>query len=305
MSSTKYRLAGPKPPRHNEFHHEVLVFTPETAGSWLTCNPSTNRSRRTQRIVALRGEMESGDYALNGETLKTTYPLSEGEIEDQPAGTVLILDGQHRLFALSGAVKGTRVAFLVVSGLAPKVRRTVDSGASRTLSDVLRMEKGLASPTLLAAITTKIYLINHGDTQLTSKEVIGRPTLVKFLETDPTIQRAAEVAYRIRYGPHPYLHLPPSVLGVAYYYTAAKSPEEAPWFFERIHYGNDLSRDHLPLDHPVMALRRRLEKDATTRGRVDFRVKYALLIRAWNAYREGKSLSSISHLPNAKIPDPI
>lgn len=91
---------------------EVRKVTPELAKTWLGTTEK-NRTFRKSRVAQYAADMKAGRWQLNGEAIKFD---KNGHL----------LNGQHRLHAVVRA--DTTVPMLVISGLDPETRTTMDSG---------------------------------------------------------------------------------------------------------------------------------------------------------------------------------
>lgn len=103
---------------------EILDVSPAIAESWLAKNPN-NRNIRKAVIEGYARDMVSGDWLLDGETIKF-----------DTAGR--LIDGRHRLSAVLAA--DVEVPMIVVRGVDPSVMDTVDAGAKRTYADALKIQ---------------------------------------------------------------------------------------------------------------------------------------------------------------------
>lgn len=97
-------------------------ITPAIAGEWLENHNHVNRPKRKKHGAQLQGDMEDDLWEDNGETI-----VFDSAKE--------LVNGQHRLLALLAS--GTTHEFLVVRGVRPEVRSTVDANAKRTFADDL------------------------------------------------------------------------------------------------------------------------------------------------------------------------
>lgn len=102
---------------------EIRTITPEMAQEMLRNNPC-NRSLSRTVVAAYQRDMELERWQVNGEGLQF----------DQNGA---LLNGQHRLTACVRA--NTPFRTLVVTGLAPDIRDTIDGGKKRTHGDRLQM----------------------------------------------------------------------------------------------------------------------------------------------------------------------
>lgn len=293
VDGVEYPVATLKMPRSDTPKSEMLIITPAVAKAWLKWNRS-NRNLRTNVRDSHAADMDRGDWGINGESIKISRPLRAGEIEDMPEGSVLFLDGQHRFEAC--VKSGKPFPTLVVYGLDPASRRTMDTGLIRRMGDVLKMEGETFSP-ILASTLRRVCLWDRGNRKFSGPDKPTHAELLKLFESDPQGFRcAADKGYWVR---KTYRDLPPAVISTAYYLLNRISPEQAPWFFASLKTGADLSENH-----PILTLRNRLARERAERRPSIAGHQLAMIIRAWNAYRNDELLKRMDQGPDASTPDP-
>lgn len=272
----------------------LMAVTPEVAQSWLRHN-YRNRNQRQNGKRDYAADIAQERYDINGTTITFSRPLRAGEDENVPSGSVILIDGQHRLEACVKAGKPfvTYVAF----GIKPEARRTVDTGIRRTLGDVFAMD-GETNAMVLASITKRAYFWEQGDHHLRMREeAFTHAQGQAFLQENPELRRSAEVISRTKgqFDLTAGIDLRQSVGGLAHWLFMRADQSMAPEFFARL--GDNVG---LNLDHPVSCLRRRLIKDKKQKIQVASRREIyntpdwqmlCYYIRAWNIYLAG---------PNAK-----
>lgn len=106
-------------------------ISPETAEHYLSFNES-NRTQAASRILSYANQMAGDKWVENGETIKF----------DQDG---MLIDGQNRLMAIVRAGKENPgfegVEMLVVRGLPPVAKDTVDQGKPRSMGDLFKMNR--------------------------------------------------------------------------------------------------------------------------------------------------------------------
>lgn len=293
VDGVEYPIAPAEMPRSDTPKAGWFAIPPVVASKWLKWNRS-NRNLRLNAMASQATDMGNGDWSINGEAIKLSRPLKEGEVEDVPAGAVLFLDGQHRFEACIES--GVPFVSLVVWGLAPDARRTMDTGAARSMSDVLKMENENFSP-VLASVLRRVFLWDQGDRRFMSNRKPTHAELLKLFNSDPQgFRNAASKGYWVR---TEYKELPPSIVATAYYLLARVSPEQAPWFFASLKTGADLSKNH-----PLLTLRSRLSRERAEKKPAIPYHQLAMIIRAWNAYRDDEPLMRMDQSINDPTPDP-
>lgn len=290
-----YEVAPKDPPRSDRPASDWWAITPDVAASWLKSN-QRNRSLRGRAADAQGRDMSTQDWDVNGESIILSRPLLAGEVEDVPAGTVLLNDGQHRLEACASS--GATFVSLVAYGVSPDTQRTVDSGIVRTMTDVLNMDGETFSP-VLSSLLRRQLMWDTGERRFNGNALkVTKAECLRYLEKDPHgFRQAAQMGTWVRTG---FRFIPPSVAAQGYYLTHAISPDQAPWFFARVHDGAEL-----PVRHPVLALRNRFQNDRLNKKAAPAHQQLGYVIRAWNAYREDRTLTSIIQDVNDPVVSPI
>lgn len=124
---------------------KVTNITPSKAKALLSKN-TKNRTPKEKHISFLSRAMKLGKWKANGESIVVS--------ED---GT--LIDGQHRLLAC--VKSGVSFPTILVTGVTKDVSSTIDTGRSRTLPDVLKMN-GYKNHNVLASYIQMIHLIERG-----------------------------------------------------------------------------------------------------------------------------------------------
>lgn len=246
---------------------QIIEVDPAMAESWLAKNPN-NRNIRQPVVQSYARDMVSGNWMLNGETLKFD---TDGKL----------IDGQHRLSAVVTA--DVTVPMVVMRGVDADVMDTVDVGAKRTYADALRLQ-GEDNTTTLAAVVRRAVMWQRGARTNTGAV---RPTareMNTFIAENPQIRTSGELAARLSTR----TLLPASVIGLCHWLFSPLEPDEADWFLARVADG-----DGLPSNSPVAALRNRIVKMRVGGGRVNETEALALVIYAWNAHRAGETRTKL------------
>ncbi|OLE24236.1 MAG: hypothetical protein AUG49_13760 [Catenulispora sp. 13_1_20CM_3_70_7] len=173
-----------------------------------------------------------------------------------------LIDGQHRLEAIE--ITGITAVCLIVTGLPIEAQKTTDIGARRSYADTLGWED-VKNEDSVSAIVRRVTLWNAGYRVKTGREF--------------------GVAHAKGAG------IPPAQLGFAYWVLAGIEATSADWFMQRIADGAGLQ-----LGHPVLVFRDRLRREREAlrgRGNLSADLILALLIKAWNAYRAGDTITKL------------
>lgn len=247
---------------------EIVEITPEVAEEWLLGN-TINRHIRVNVVQAYARDMKNGCWDFNGESIKFS-----------PNGQ--LIDGQHRLQAV--IVSGVTIKSLVVFGLPGSAQKTVDVGVKRLYSDQLTLA-GEAHTSTLSALLRRILMWENGNYMFTynRNSRLTHADLAACLEREG--ERARDAAYLAVKWRRDGAGLHASVLSFCYWLLAQINTEDANWFFSRLADGVGL-----PAHHPVLVLRERLVKERTSRYTLEASYTTALVIAAWNAYRDNRTL---------------
>jgi hypothetical protein len=262
--------------------------TPEQAQQWLAHN-THNRNLRESQVAALANDITNGNWNWNGDSIKF-------------ADDGTLLDGQHRLHAIIRA--GQPIEMLIIHGLDKDTQVTMDTGAKRTGGDALKLQ-GEKYYTTLAAGLRACILWDSGVRNLGGgNRVTTNSTLLDYLENHPEMRDYVEAYTQLRRG----IEIPASVGVTAIKILSEIDPDDADYFFSRL--GSD--EGHYK-GEPIYELRRALLDNAAatskTRGGRTTTWKLAIIIKAWNKYRNGETIKQLSYRPGGanreKFPEPI
>lgn len=251
-------------------------FTVQDARDLLATSED-NRSRRPAFVNALARDMRTGNFnPENGETVKIS---ASGRL----------MDGQHRIAAQIAA--DVTMRYLVVRGVEESAIDTIDAGVKRRFSDLLKMrgEKNYAS---LATATRAIAGYSVGNRWLRADVTNAEQedVLIKYpwiRDSLPVVSLARKTA-----------GLPAPTGALCYWMFWQIDPEDCVQFFQRLIGGTGLYPGS-----PLLALRRILLnwRDAGTRPEIYYA---AIMIKAWNAYREHRSVQLLRYAVTDEFPIP-
>jgi hypothetical protein len=147
-----------------------LLVTPGIAQAWLTRHNLHNRLPRVKVIEGYTQDMLMGHWQTTGETVSFDW---DGQL----------VNGQHRLEAIFAS--GIGIDLLIVTGLDPGVRQTVDTHAKRTIADSLGLAGkghlvgwGTVGANTAAAMWGRMMLGIEN-----RKRAVSRSELIAFAET--------------------------------------------------------------------------------------------------------------------------
>lgn len=248
----------------------LIDLTPALAEELLSKNPRNRKISKANYAVVKRA-IENGEWAVNGEAIK----VSENGY---------ILDGQHRCAAV--VETGVTIRTFIIEGLPDETQDTMDTGKSRSLGDILSIH-GEANATSLAALIRKFLIADkYGFKATTANTGTGYPVTNKealaWLDANGWVRD--------------YIHPGRAINNATGISSATASllmrtfdeidAEDSQYFWGRLVDGVRLGEGN-----PILVLRRQLKtlRDGT-KGERNQRYVMALVIKAWNAYREGREI---------------
>lgn len=272
--------------------YTLVDITPELAKKWLAQN-THNRNLRERVVNGYAADMRDGNWVEDGQSIR--FAKGDVVLLDDPhlAGSAL-LDGQHRLSAIVKA--DTTVRMLIVSNLPDTTQETMDTGAKRSLGDVLKL-RGEERYVPLAAVLMRVYLWDVQGQRRSMKADRARPThrqLLAFLEEHPELRRAAEIGSRVRGA----VSISASTGGLCHWLFNRIDKSDCAFFFARLTDGAGLETDD-----PIYALRRVADNFAKDKGRIGEEHMTALVIKGWNAFREGRRVRLLTYKPGGATPE--
>jgi hypothetical protein len=261
---------------------EIVTVTPEKAVDWLANHNPRNRSVAKSAVSLYARQMQDGQWMLNGEAIQF-------DTNDD------LLNGQHRLHAV--VESGCNVDFLVVYGLPPEVRDTMDQHRKRTAADVLGMH-GFRDGSHVAAVTRVIRRWDEGTrgpALMGGGHLGSTPSeLLDVLAKEPAIVEAVGIART-----KDFETLAPSrVVAPLWVLTHRLDTGCADDFFRHLGSGEMLEGGN-----PILALRRYWMRDSRRRVRAsDSFTYFNAAVRAWNAWSRGEQMRNIAW-KNPNVPE--
>lgn len=237
-----------------------------------------NRTVRPQRVEQIARDITNGEWRLTGDSIKLN-------------GDGTLLDGQHRLLAIIKA--GVPVELAVARGVEMRAMKTIDTGAPRTLTDILRLE-GEKNYALLAASASWCWRYEH-DALHYEHVSPSRTELLAWIDVNPGIREsvlAGELARKR-------IVAPASALAGIHYEAARTNRADADLFFEQLAHGAEI-----PADSPVLSVRRWLDNASRGRDKPRPVVTAAMIIKAYNAWRSGLVLRQLAWRQHGGEPFP-
>lgn len=253
---------------NNRVTHAVIVVDSTTATRWLTKN-TKNRKIRQAVVQRYRTDMESGRWSFAGDPIRFDVHGN-------------LIDGQHRLTALA-ELDGVQLPMLVIRGLPTETQTVMDQGSRRNPGDQLAM-KGIRNSNTIAAGIKQYLVWSQGymfrDTKA-AKGAITTPAIEEWVDNNPVaVEQISSLVHLAKQN-----DAPPSVCVAAAIEFFRIDPEATIEFFTL------LSRGAGTEGHPIVTLDKRLQRVRREGVKMPNRDFLALIITAWNAWREGRVMA--------------
>ncbi len=260
--------------------NSVEVIGPTEAATMLG-EATTNRRMSAAHLLMLTRAMEEGAWDEN-----------EGSpIRFDVNGN--LCDGQHRLQAVINS--GCEYIFHVQHGTPIETMMVIDNNRSRTTAHYFELQGekysvALASAAFLLCQWTSDSQLYYGRER---HEKPSRLSQVNFLNDNPSLRLSVSRGELMRH----LLKGGGGKWGALCFILTSIDETDADWFLEHLHTGIDL-----PEGHPILALRKIL-LDTSVKGILP-NVEYcALVFKAWNLYREGRSVIKLSWRRGGAAPE--
>jgi hypothetical protein len=263
----------------------VELVTPERAQELLRTN-TRNRRLRQGYVDRLADAIRRGEWELNGEPIQIAV-----------GGT--LLNGQHRLMAIVEA--DVAAELIVVRNLSPDAQDTIDTGSARRLSDVLARRQESNVTTLAPALSqlhrrrTKVRMDSRGQTAPTPQQAL------ELLDREPRIRDSVEKGLQIKRT----TGMSATVAAVMYHLFWEVDRDDADEFF-RLLGASERERRKLRANSPIRRLNgtlKRIQTDPTYRPSAY--ELFAMIIKAFNAWRHGWPMEQLSFRAGGKSPEPF
>ena len=260
----------------------IVTITPQIARELLEQTDSKiQRTINEGNLSLLCSEMELGNFSINGMAI----------CQDVNGNTI---NGQHRLTA---CIK-TNLAFntVFVKGLPTESIHTIDiGGKTRSLADVLEIshQKKYKYANSIAAAVKFIYYFDNGSYNTRpTKEMKKYLTSSKFLEwmdKNSTITDFVEDTMRLRANGDKMLT--PSIFCGLKWILDRYSKDRSDIFFQQLSDGIGVDRDS-----PLFTLRKKIlstkfSGTGNQRIKLSTRELVFIIIRTWNAFVKGDTLT--------------
>lgn len=273
----------------------MTTITPDIARDLLTRNTG-NRNPKPRMIGQFARDMRAGRWDPDAADLKFS-------------ASGFLIDGQNRLMACVEA--NVPFSTLVRTGLNPRTKIYVDTGARRTAADALRMAGVTGSTGAIAAAVAlrvryseRIELYGRRRGWDYKSQILTHDEVLSYLEDHPAVNKFAPSAELMR---KRVVAIPTSPILASLSWFAEVDESDTASFVSKLVEG-----DFGGAGDPLLALlgyAARLRSGRTgspgARGRVAQEEHMMAFIKVWNALREGNALDRLAIGRHDKLETPL
>lgn len=253
---------------------QIEIVTPAQAKEYLE-RRLPNRNLNEATALRYASDMSNGRWLNNG----------QGIVFDEQGN---LIDGQHRMRAV--LISGVSISMLVVRGAPARAMETMDTGRARNLSDVLHI-RGFKNSVVMAATARIAWNYAAG---VNYSYTPSKATLLSLVVGHPHIDRAVTtVEFAKRAG---MVTRSPMAALLALATAGDKLLKEAQEFTDGVVYGEGLWKGDARLTLRNWIATNRADKTFLKQHVSE--PTFGALIRAWNAFAQGRELSLIKLPPN-------
>jgi hypothetical protein len=261
----------------NNIFSVLMTITPQIARDFLS------KSAGNRRISHQRVDMFA-KYILEDKWI-----IDNSGVAFDVNGNVI--DAHHRLF---GIVKADRpVQMMVTYNLPVEAKMTIDTGRARTLGDQLGVG-GIKDPNVKAAVAGVILALESKN-PVYDQRVVDKIAQYDLAANDTFFN--SKITQK-RYNKYRELLGNAKSIFAAHYLIDKHFPAQADTFFDVLETGMPI----LPQDETIINIRESLMRLKNNRHVIRNFVMAAGLIRAWDAWRQGKIIKRVNFLHTKERP---
>jgi hypothetical protein len=270
------------------------IISPEVATKMLEKN-TANRDVRVNSVIHYANIMKRGEW--NEDSPEMIIFDSNGQL----------INGQHRLMAI---VKSeVTLSLWVCYDAKNDVYKTLDIGAKRGLKDIMNID-GVVNNTLISAMLPDYVLHNKGMRPTNTGYNSAGLTIDMLLDAynkRPEVWQLCATKARNYYTKIKTVgkaaFLTPKFIGVYYILCHDINPNDAAIFFDKLITGIGFTDNTDPVFHLRNYYMDIKNSDKVMKNtKTKFAYRHAMLIKAWNCFRAGKKIKSLSWLPDEEFP---
>jgi hypothetical protein len=244
----------------------VTVITPEVARVWLTRNIG-NRPVAPSQVQRLEDAIRAGKWRMTGDPIRFSK-------------TGKLIDGQHRLHAIVNA--GEAVSCLVLRDLDDDIFDVIDSGRTRSKSDLMYISHGVPVETAKILSAASLIAYAYENELYALKPRVEGGELAKWVSERPFLVDCASFAQRL---PRRAAPLPRSIAAAFLFFAGSIDYATAVRFVERLMVGSvEGANDNL------LHLRNAIVGAKLNRRPMQTSEIFGRLVKIWNAERRGKPI---------------
>ncbi len=258
---------------------EAVYVTPEMAELFLKYN---TKNRRISNAVNLRyaQAMHAGHWKFNGEPIVFS---NQGRL----------LDGQNRLKAIVRS--GMTIPMMIIYGIEEETFRTMDLGSKRTTGQILQILNNKDGNVLAATLRLAyIYLYIDARMMQFGTDSIYNEVLLNLLVRYPQIKDSVNKS-------RPARNLcSRTIVSFCHFVFSLRSQREADLFISQVVTGENLQSGA-----PALTLRNFLIQVKGENSKPSSKSIVAVFIKAWNYFRNGKTVKSLKWRESEEFPEVI
>jgi hypothetical protein len=251
------------------------IITPAKAHKWLE-GKASNRPVSEPYAKIIASAITAGEWEVNGETVKFN-------VADE------MIDGQHRCLAIVIAQKP--IKSFVTRGLNDCTFDTIDIGQKRTMGQIFA-KNGVLNYNRMAAAVAWLWRYEMGYIGSGRSKSPRIREGFNVLEQHPGLSESAQIVV-----PAAQL-MTPSLAACLHYLFAEVDRDRADRFFEQLASGENLSKSNGTSG--ILALRNALTNNKAASTKLQSHHIWALAVKAWNAYRDGRVIKSLRFIPGTE-----
>jgi hypothetical protein len=254
-------------------HAQIEMVSPAMAKEYLEPR-LPNRHLSDTTVTRYASDMKEGRWLNNG----------QGLVFDDQGN---LIDGQHRCQAI--IISQMTVSMLVVRGVPSRAMETIDTNRPRSLADVLHMQGG-KSTTVTAAAARICWNYAAGVSFGYSP---SKPTLLSFIKTHPHVIKAVTMVENAKRAGM--ITRSPLVALITLATAGDRLTAEAQKFVDGVIHGEGLYKGDARLTLRNWVASNRAERTFSSQSVSE--PTFGAIIRAWNAYAQGRELQLVKFPP--------
>jgi hypothetical protein len=254
-----------------------ITVTQEIAHEFLAMNTERQRPVNNATVDKYTALMNKGEWEENGDVLRFST-------------TGQLLDGQHRCHAVIKS--GKAQVWNIVTGLPPRVFDVIDIGKNRNVADVLSIAGIQYGQVVGPAVKiimqyTELNMMRKSATS-SNHEVLA---WIEKHDARERLERCAKFSQQLFVKSK---FITQSTYCAFLYILGRKDHEEAFFFMELLATGENISAESFS---PIYVLRQKFINMSGMRAQ-DQSIKWALIIKSWNAFREKREIKQLNWNPD-------